>query len=362
MKKRIFVLMGPVLCLLLLIGAAASQPTYPMTIRDSAGRDVVIQEPVERIIVLNSDAAEAVTMLGAADMVVGVVDTITRKADYFPELKDKQVVGKWNEFNYEMIGEIANSEDSVEPNIILICYSYTDKPYGVVAVEQGVEPFENIAVVALDFYKPEKLEDEVAILGQILGKDVEAQDYLNWYWLRSTEVKEAVSGQNIPEVYYERNNKGGLGALDTYGSGSGLIDLQRGAGGYNLARSLEGEYPQVEWEWVVKENPDVIIRMLSASTLGWEAGPSRDTVTLQRTRDEILSRPGAGSISAVKNDRVYVLYWDMCYGMDSVIGQTYLANILHPGLNLDAAGVYQEYLERIGASFPENNMFSFPGA
>jgi len=355
-------LTGLVLCLLLLMGTAASQPSYPMTIKDSAGRDVVIQEPIERVIVLNSDAAEAVTMLGAADMVVGVVDTVTKKADYFPELKDKQTVGKWNEFNYEIIGEIANSGDSIEPNIIIICYSYQDKPYGVVAVEQGVEPFENIAVVALDFYKPEKLEEEVTLLGQILGKEQEAQDYLNWYHLRTADVKQAVSGMNIPKVYYERNNKGGLGALDTYGSGSGLNDLQKGAGGYNLAKNLEGEYPQVDWEWAVKENPDVIIRMLSTSTLGWEAGPSQDTLSLQRIRDEILSRPGASSISAIKNDNVYVLYWDMCYGMDSIVGQTYLANILHPELELDAAGVYGEYLERMGVAFPENRIFYYSGA
>jgi iron complex transport system substrate-binding protein len=96
-------------------------------------------------------------------------------------------------------------------------------------------------------------------------------------------------------------------------------------------------------------------------TLGWDAWPSQKTTNLEVIRNEILSRPGAGSISAVKNGRVYVLYWDMCYGMDSVVGLNYLAKIFHPQLNLDLEGVYREYLEKVGLEYPEGREFVFPG-
>jgi len=69
------------LLLLILLGAfAASGADYPLTITDSAGRELTFTVPVERVIVLNSDAAEAVTMLGATDKVVGVSDTVTKRA------------------------------------------------------------------------------------------------------------------------------------------------------------------------------------------------------------------------------------------------------------------------------------------
>jgi len=45
---------------------------YPMTFTDSADRNVTIQMPIERIIVLSTDAAEAVELMEAEDMIVGV--------------------------------------------------------------------------------------------------------------------------------------------------------------------------------------------------------------------------------------------------------------------------------------------------
>jgi len=60
--------------------------------------------PVDRVIVTSTDAAEAVVMLGASDKVVGISDTVQKKGYYFPELKKKQNIGKWNALDFEMIG------------------------------------------------------------------------------------------------------------------------------------------------------------------------------------------------------------------------------------------------------------------
>ena len=85
----------------LLFCGSAWATDYPLTITDSAGRNVTFSEPVERVIVLNSDAAEAVVMLGAADKVVGVSDTVQKKGYYFPMLAKKQNVGKWNQPDFD---------------------------------------------------------------------------------------------------------------------------------------------------------------------------------------------------------------------------------------------------------------------
>jgi iron complex transport system substrate-binding protein len=358
---------APVLILSLLliglnVGVAASEEVagYPREIVDSAGRTIVLQMPTERIIVLNSDAAEAVNILGASDKIVGVVDTIKKKADYFPNLLDKQSIGKWNAPDYEMIGEIARSGDSVRPNIIVICYTYPDKPYGVNAVEKGLAPFEGVAVVGLDFYKPENMTREIALLGSILGREDAAANYIGWYEEKTGSVRNAVDGLSMPKVYLERTSTGGIGALDTYGSGSGLNDLARIAGGYNIAKGLTENSPKVPWEWVVTKNPDIIIRIQSAETIGWPKPPSKESVSLASIRNEILNRPGASSVSAVKNDRVYVVYWDMCYGMDSVVGLTALAKLFHPQTSLDPKEVYSEYLARIGLKYPDNREMTYP--
>ncbi|KAF5437826.1 ABC-type Fe3+-hydroxamate transport system, substrate-binding protein, partial [Candidatus Methanophagaceae archaeon] len=54
-------------------------PQYPRQISDSANRTVTIYKPITGIVVLNSDAGEAVKILGAGDKVVGIIDTVQEK-------------------------------------------------------------------------------------------------------------------------------------------------------------------------------------------------------------------------------------------------------------------------------------------
>ena len=107
--KSIFILVALLFCLFLSTWAvqAAEDTGYPKTIVDSAGREVIIKMPVERIIVQSGYSAEAVEALGAANKIIGVTDTIHKRSEIYPLLKDKQVVGTWNSFDFEMIGELA---------------------------------------------------------------------------------------------------------------------------------------------------------------------------------------------------------------------------------------------------------------
>ena len=93
MKNRLFSALIMSLAALLLCGLAWAAD-YPLTVTDTAGREVTFTQPIERIIVTSSDAAEAVVMLGAADKVVGISETVKKKGYYFPDRKDKQSVGQ----------------------------------------------------------------------------------------------------------------------------------------------------------------------------------------------------------------------------------------------------------------------------
>jgi iron complex transport system substrate-binding protein len=268
------------MALLVFLGSLASGADYPLTITDSAGRDITFPQPVERIIVLSSDAAEAVVMLGAADKVVGVSDTVQKKGYYFPLLKKQQSIGTWNQPDFEMIGELAEGrEESITPDILVIGYSYPDKPYGIFGVEKGLAPFKDIRAVALEFIKPENITGEIETLGKILNKEAEAQDYVNWYNEKRASVEQAVNGLNKPRVYAEWSS---TSDLSTLGAGSGFDQVLGVANGYNIARKLGDAYPKVGWEWVVTQNPEVILKRQTQSSdqteIGWQSGPSQDSV------------------------------------------------------------------------------------
>ncbi|VVB72562.1 Cobalamin-binding protein [uncultured archaeon] len=362
MKKRLFSALLVLQVAALLLCGFGCGADYPLSITDSAGREITFSAPVQRVIVLSSDAAEAMVMLGAADKVIGVSDSVQKKGYYFPELKKKQSIGKWNAPDYEMIGELAKGgEDNIAPDIIVIGYSYPDKSYGIFGVEKGLAPFKDIKAVALDFYKPENMTHEIELLGKILGKEDAAADYINWYDEKRSQVEAAVADQNMPKVYAEWSSSGDLSTL---GSGSGFDGVLSIARGYNIARKLKDAYPKIGWEWVVSQNPEVIIKRQTQSSdqkqLGWQSGPSSDTVMLETARNEVLARSGASGLAAVKSGHVYVMDWDVLNGLDQVVGITYLAKLLHPDVDLDPVSVHKEYLKRLGLEYPEGRTFVYP--
>ena len=165
----------------------------------------------------------------------------------------------------------------------------------------------------------------------------------------------------MPKVYAEWSS---TADLSTLGTGSGFDQVLKEARGYNIAGSLKDDYPKVDWEWVVTENPEVIIKRQTQSSgqtqIGWQSTPSQDSIKLESARNELLDRSGSGGISAVKSDRVYLIDWDIVNGLDQVVGVTYLAKLLHPGVDLDPVQVHKEYLERLGLEYPEGRTMVYP--
>jgi iron complex transport system substrate-binding protein len=367
--KRSFAWLVLALCISLLCISAAyasdeSSSDYPKKIVDSAGRDVTINAPVQRIMVSNADAAEAIIILGAGDKIVAVSDTVKAKSSYyFPTLKDVPSVGTFNKLDYEMIGSIAKgSEDTVAPDIIFIGYSYPGKSYGIDAHSKALAPFKNITCVGLDFFYPENMTTEMEKLGDILNKEAEAKDYINWYTEKNSNIKNAVSGTTMPRIYVEWTAKG----YDLSGMGptSGAGGMVKAVNSYNIFSGRTEAYPVVNWEWVVSQKPDIIIKRQTtpsdATALGWAAPPSIDAAGLDKAVQEIMNRPAALNVPAVKNGLVYLFDWDFMAGPDQIVGLTYLAKVIHPEVDLDPESVYKEYLQRIGLDWTTDRIFVFP--
>ncbi|ABK14227.1 MAG: ABC transporter substrate-binding protein [Methanothrix sp.] len=344
----------------ILVSTAHADEGYPRTIIDSAGREVEIKMPVERIIVQNGGAARALMALDAADKVVGVADFIPKNPELYPLLTDKQVVGTWKSFDYELVGEIAKRGDTITPDIIVLCYYYKGMSFSIDSFEKGFAPFENITLIALDFTNPENLTDSLYKLGVILGKEEKAREINEWRQKQIELVKSAVEGQPMPRVYIESGASKGLGELTAFGPESGMGTLVKIAGGDNIAGSLGEVFPKVSWEWVVSQNPDVILVWYSADSVGWEPSPSEDTVELERKLNEVLDRPGGASISAVNAERVFLCHSMMLSGLENVVGLAYIAKLLHPDADLDPHEIWEEYQRITGLDYPDDRIFVYP--
>lgn len=324
---------------------------YPRTIVDSAGRSVTITRPITRIITLTSDGAECVRTLGEVEQIVGVTETILEGEGglYFQELKGRPVVGTWKEYDYEKIVAIAKGDsDMVTPDLLVICYAAR-----AAEVSERLSPF-GIPVVGLDFYIPSSMETEVEKLGYILDRVDEARKFIAWRQQKEAAVQRAVAGLERTRVYLERGTSTGTGELGTYGKGSALNEFCTLAGGTNIAGELEAQYPKVSWEWVVYQDPEVIIKEEPKTFIGVSS-------KAEELRIELMNRPGAGNISAIRDGRVYILTYKITYGLGNVVGLTYWAQLFHPEVDLDPEAVYREYLEEFqGMAYPTGIRVVYP--
>lgn len=101
-------------CTLALAGISSE---YPKTFTDSENRSIIIPAPVQRVVVLNENAAEAVVILGSGDKIVGAVDQVLDKGSNYPSIKDAACVGSRTDIDYEKIVKVAEKGDQITPDI-----------------------------------------------------------------------------------------------------------------------------------------------------------------------------------------------------------------------------------------------------
>jgi iron complex transport system substrate-binding protein len=308
-----------------------------LTIVDSADRIVTVNMPIERIVAFTSNSAESVKILGEVDKIVGVGSYVITTSYYYPELVDKTVICSEmaEEVDYEAIV-------ALEPDLVI---GYTEYFPGIAEVADHLEPF-GIPAVGLDLFLHGTLKEEIAKLGYILNKRNEAEEYVDWFEEHEEIVKDLVDDlkeEDKPRVFMEFWEYS-LSEILTFGEGSGEHDLCTMAGGINIAGDLEAgpymEYPIVDSEWIIDENPDVIINP-KFYIWGWD-----NTEEPEGLIEDIKSRSGWANMDAVENNTVYVCTWEIVAGPDSVVGLTYWAKLLHPEFDLDPNSLYEEYLSK----------------
>lgn len=304
-------------------------PPTTVTIVDAAGRNVTIKLPVERIVVLNSDAAEAILILGSKDKIVGVSDTVHKHA--YLGMGDKAVIGSWKAPDYEKIAEL-------KPQIVI---SYAKWPGS--ELEENLAPF-NITVVRLDFYKPETFDSDLQKLAKILGAEKKAEEFLAWRASITALLEERIrdlSPEEKVRVYVEFGRK----PWKTFSRGSATHQAIVAVGAINIAEGFNVSYPVVSGEWVLEQNPDVMVIADYGRVTGYDV--ENDTA-VKELREEFCTRPELKETSAVKNGRVYVINSKLLGGSRTYIGELYLAKWFYPDKfeDVDPETLLKEYFER----------------
>ncbi len=298
-----------------------------MTVEDSLGNAVAITLPVLRIVALNSDSLEVLRTLRAGEMVAGVFSEIAGNRKFWGDLAEKPKVGSWRDPDMEAIA-------ALNPDLV-IAYGWNPGP----GLEEKMALFK-IPVLRLDFYRIECLEREVRVLGQLLGREKEAAHFCGWHRRQMDMIREKITRTpRRPSVYVESYTD-----FHAAGPGSGGNEMCLLAGGRNIAGTLSIPYPRVTSEWVISQNPEVVIKAASRGN-GYAAA---DAQRLNLHRDALAGRSAWNHIPAVVSGNIHVMDSAVWTGPRAIVGIAYMARWIHPAffLDLDPRALHRAYLEK----------------
>ncbi|MCD6232046.1 ABC transporter substrate-binding protein [Candidatus Aerophobetes bacterium] len=308
-----------------------------ITIVDSAGRELELPYPLERVVVLNPPNAEIMRALGVTDRIVGISGTIAKKPGYWKDLSKKPVMAAraHGEPDYEKIVELS-------PQIVL---TYGTHPaVDIEKIAKTLAPA-GIKVVGIDCYKIKTLFRDITTLGTIFGK-VEPSAELNGFFqnmLKTVEirVKDLKADEEV-RVYAEHHGKD----YTSFGPGSEWHEMILKAGGSNIFADAPAPYSEVDPEMLIERNPEIILKdVRRAPKMGYGI---TDTVPMDAYISGLRERPGWSKIDAVKNKKIYLISSSLGAGPTKLITILYFAKIFHPELfaDVDPNAMLQEYYER----------------
>jgi iron complex transport system substrate-binding protein len=262
------------------------------------GREVTIEAQPQRIASLSPAATETLFAIGAGDQVVAV----DMYSNYPEEAISREQLDAY-EPNLEAIA-------AVEPDLVLLFYDPGELADSLERL--GI----TTAVLGSVEETPESVEavfDQIRLLGQITGHMQEAEDLVAEMEDRVDAIEEALADvEQGPRIFHEVDATLYTAAPDSFVGG-----LYKILKAQNIAAGADQPFPQLSQEVIIESDPEVIILADGAY------GESPDTVK---------GRPGWGSISAVRNDRVFVIDPDLVSrpGPRCVEALETLAGFLYP--------------------------------
>lgn len=296
---------------------------------DIDGMNSSAHYPVSSMIAIYNVYVEMVRALDATEMIVGVDDSISDYETYFPELQSLPSVG--NRFTPDVEVILATNPDVYFTGT----RSYYDNQLESKLAANGTD----IDIVRLPSWEYGLLPQGMLTLGYILGHEDQAFEYLEW---RDTIVEKITDKiGSIPD----QDRTTSFGAYDgmAVSHGSGAFELMEQAGSINIAGSLSSTtiYPTVEQEWVLENDPDVIVTWAVA---GFSKGTDRSDLNDQLNKIKNMY----SAASAVTNNRIYVMAWDITCGPSDVISIAYYAKWFYPDLfeDLDPEELHQEFIDK----------------
>ena len=327
--------------------APAPQPepttdvTYPVTVKDMAGREVTLEKQPERIVSGYYISSSACIALGLTDKMVGIEDKSAKRPIYklaAPALIDLPNVGSAKAFDLEAC-------IATEPDLVILPMKQKDTAQTL--QEMG------IATLLVLPESHEQLIEMFTLIGTATNTVKQAEKLISYYNTKLsavTELTRDIPDDEKPVVYL--GSTGDI--LRTAPREMYQASLITTAGGKNAGDMLEGSsWTDIDNETFLTMNPDIIV--IPADNF---AVSSPDY-----TAEDVMNNPTFSDVTAVKNGAVYQMpvgyeAWDSPVP-SGILGTLWMLKTLHPELypaEQFAADVNEFYTVFYGFSVNEQDL------
>lgn len=286
-------------------GEATGQQTetaFPVTITDATGEKITIEKEPQRIVSIMPSNTEVAFALGVGDKIIGVIEW-----DNYPEeVADIEKVGDMD-INIEKI-------ISLNPDLVLGHASHAKNS------AEGLQQLKDAGITVVLINEATSFQqayDSIEMIGKVTGTDEKAAEIINDMKDRIQKVKEKTA--NVEErksVVFEISGQ----PLFLAGKNTFMDEILSIINAENVVNDLDDPWPQVDEEYIIEKNPDVII-----TTYGYY---TEDPV------GQVTGRPGWQDITAVKEKQVYDVHSDKVTrpGPRLAEGVEEVAKIIYPEL------------------------------
>lgn len=251
-----------------------------IVLTDQAGREVTLEKPAESIVSCYYITTYAAMALGIDDKVTGLEKKADSRPIYHmaaPELLEKTQVGSMKEFNVEATA-------ALQPDLVLMPMKLLE--YADVLTDMGIQ------VLVVKPESQELLEEMLLLIGKACGVEEKAEELIQYYQEKLDQINTITENSQAASVYMAGNSS----YLTTAPKDMYQTDMIELAGGENVAVSLEGDYwTEISYEQLLAFNPEVIILPCNA----------------EYTREELLADGNLAEVTAVKENRVYMMPQDI---------------------------------------------------
>lgn len=319
----------------------ATKQAEQMLVTDLAGREVKIKAPVNKVVLQWSGSGGGfITMLALEGKNVhqkiagwdnglknNRFDMWKKYSETMPELEKIPDIGNIDQDSFNIEKVIA-----LKPDVVVLPLSLQKQAQDIVEKLEAA----GIPTVFIDYHR-ESIENHIKsilLLGKILGKEQRAQELAAYHQEQVNKVYSRLKSINKPKpkVYVECGSE----EPATYGNSYGNYmwgALVEQCGGENITKEKFEKWGQINPEFLLKANPDIIIitgsywpQKRESMRLGFISEPAESQKLLQA----FSKRAGWAELNAVKNKQVYSIHHGISREVyDSVVIQ-YLAKKFYP--------------------------------